>query len=98
MSTRVMLAAVAAATLALVLAPGTALANKPVYAVSGQVTTPPTGQQITVNGRTYAIEPGSPAAAQVNEVVQGERVQVTLSGPAGSSSSNAVAIHEPSGR
>lgn len=97
MSTRVLMAAVAAATLAIGLEPGTALANMPTYTASGQVSAVPVGSQITVNGRTYQIEAGSAAATQVNEVVKGESVQLTLTGPAGSSATKVVAIHENTG-
>jgi hypothetical protein len=98
MSTRVLMAAVAAATLAFGLEPGTALANKPLYSVSGEITTTPMGRKITVNGRTYRIQSGSPAEAQQAEVVQGESVQLTLDGPASSRAAKVVAIHEAPGR
>jgi hypothetical protein len=88
----------AAATLALGLAPGTALANKVIYNVSGEVTTVPIGHSITVNGRTYRIAAGSPAERQVNGVIRGERVQVILDGPVASRSTKAVAIHAARGR
>lgn len=94
MSTRVLMAAITAAALGFALEPGTALANKPAYSISGAVTTPPVGQQITVNGQTYQIQPGSSAAQQVNQVVEGESVELILNGPPGSSSSEVVAIDE----
>lgn len=94
MNTRVLMAAVAAATLALGLPPGTALANKPGYDVSGQVSSPPTGQEITVNGQTFQIAPGSAAETQVTQVVQGENVELVLDGPVNSSSTEVIAIHE----
>lgn len=94
MNTRVLMAAVAAATLALGLLPGTALANKPGYDVSGQVSSPPTGQEITVNGQTFQIAPGSAAETQVTQVVQGENVELVLDGPVNSSSTEVIAIHE----
>lgn len=94
MSTRILAAAVAAAALAFGLEPGTALANKLVYGVSGEVSTPPVGQTITVNGQTYRIASGSLAEKQVNEVGQGESVQLTLNGPPGSRSAQVVSIHE----
>ncbi len=98
MSTRVLAAAVAVATLALGVAPGTAWANKPVYNFSGEVTTVPIGQSITVNGRTYRIETGSPAERQVNDIIRGERVQVILDAPTDSRSAQVVAIHAARGR
>jgi hypothetical protein len=94
MKSRLLTAAVAAAALASGLLPGTALANKMVYNVSGEVTSPPVGQEITVNGQTYQIAPGSAAETQVTQVVQGENVQLVLTGPANSSSTQVVAIHE----
>lgn len=96
MRTRVLMAAVAAAALAFGLEPGTALANKPVYNVSGEVTTPPVNGTITVNGQTYQIAAGSQADTQQNEVVQGETVQLILDGPPDSSTTQVVAINETS--
>ena len=98
MSKSVLLAAAAVSALALGLMPGTALANKLVYNVSGEVTAVPVGYSITVNGRTYRIEAGSPAERQVNDIIRGERVQVMLDGPADSRSTKAVAIHAARGR
>jgi hypothetical protein len=98
MSKSTLLAAAAVSALVLGLIPGTARANKPVYNVSGAVTAVPIGHSITVNGHTYRIEPGSPAARQVNDIIRGERVQVMLDGPAGAKSSEAVAIHAARGR
>lgn len=98
MSTRVLLAAAAAATLALSLTPGTALANKPVYNVSGKVTAVPIGHKISVNGRTYRVQANSPAERQINDIYRGESVRVDLSGPADARSSKAVAIHAARGR
>lgn len=98
MSTRILTAAVAASILACVLEPGTALASKAYYILSGQVTAPPVGRQIAVNGRTYRIAPGTQAANAVNEVVEGETVQMVFNGPVGSGSSKVVVIHELSGR
>lgn len=97
MSTRILVAAVAAATLAIGLEPGTALASKAYYVLTGQVTAPPVGRQIAVNGQTYPIASGSQAATEVNEVVEGENVQLTFNAPVGSSSAQVVAIHELSG-
>lgn len=93
MSTRVLIAAAAVATVAFGLRPGTALANKPVYMLSGTVTTVPIGSTITVNGHTYRIARGSPAVTQVQDIIRGETVKVTLSGPAGATSTKVVAIH-----
>lgn len=96
MSNRILMAAVAAATLALGLLPGTALATKAAYTVSGQVSSPPVNQQITVNEQTYNIAAGSPAETEANEVVQGESVVLTLDGPPDASSTHVVAINETS--
>lgn len=98
MSKSVLPAAAAVATLALGLAPGAALANKIIFNVSGEVTAVPIGHSITVNGRTYRIEPGSPAERQVNDIIRGERVQVILDGPAALRATKAVAIHAARGR
>lgn len=94
MNKRVLMAAVATAALALGLQPGTALANKPVYTLSGQVTSPPVNNQITVNGQTFNIAAGSAAVTQATEVVQGENVQIVLTGPPDSSTTEVVAINE----
>lgn len=94
MKTRVLMAAIAAATLILGLHPGTALANRPVYTLTGQVSTPPVNNQITVNGQTFNIAAGSDAATEVNTVVQGESVQIVLSGPPNSNTTEVVAIYE----
>lgn len=98
MSNKVLMAAMAAAALVFSLESVPAFANKPVYDLSGQVTTPPVNQQITVNGRTYQIASGSLAESQANEVVQGESVRLTLDGPPNSTSSKVVAIHETHAR
>lgn len=98
MSTRVLLAAAAAATLVLGLAPGAALANKPVFNVSGTVTAVPIGHKITVNGHTYRIEAHSAAERQISDIVRGDKVRVVLNGPADASSTRAVAIHAARGR
>ncbi len=98
MSTRDLAAAVAAVTLAVGLAPGTARANKLVYDISGEVTAVPIGQSITVNGRTYRIAPGSLAKRQVSDIIQGERVRVILDAPADSKSAQVVAVHAARGR
>ena len=97
MSKRVLIAATALAAAAFALRPGTALANKPLYNLSGTVTEVPVGQHITVDGHSYPIAPGSAAVGQVEQVVQGETVQVTLNGPAGARTTQAVAIHATSG-
>lgn len=96
MTTRVLMAAVAAAALAFGLEPGTALANRPVYNITGQITTPPVNETITVNGQTYQIAAGSQADTQQNQVVQGETVQLILDGPPDSSTTHVVAINEVS--
>lgn len=98
MSSRVLMAAIATAALTFGFEPGSALANKMVYAVSGQVTSTPVGGRITVDGATYGIEPGSQAATEVAQVVVGETVQLLLDGPPASSSAQVVAIHETSGQ
>lgn len=94
MNKRVLMAALATATLALGLQPGIALANRPAYTVSGEVSSPPVNNQITVNGQTYNIAAGSPAVDQADQVVQGENVQIVLNGPPTSSTTEVVAIYE----
>ena len=98
MNKRVLIEATALAATAFALRPGTALANKPLFTLSGTVTEVPVGQRITVDGHSYPIAPGSAAVAQVQQVVQGETVQVTLNGPAGARTTQAVAVHATSGR
>lgn len=98
MSSRILMAALATAALALGFAPGAALASKMVYAVSGQVTATPVGSTITVNGASYRIAPGSQAATEVTQVVVGETVQLFFDGPPASTSAQVVVIHETSGQ
>ncbi len=93
MSTRVLVAASAVALAALGTWPGTALANRLAMVVSGTVTAVPIGSTITVNGHTYTIAHGSLAARQVQAIVSGEKVRITLMGPANSHAAKVVAIH-----
>lgn len=58
--------------------------------LTGQVTAVAGGQSVTINGRTYQIAPGSPAASA--QVQPGENVDVKLDGPASSPDSHIVTI------
>lgn len=97
MRTRVLITGAALAVAALGLLPGTALANRPVFNLSGTVTTVPVGQQITVNGRTYQIAHGSNAERQVQTIVRGEAVTVVLTAPPNTHAAKVVAIHATAG-
>lgn len=54
------------------------------------------GDSITVNGQTYTIAPGSPAADELSSLSPGQRVDVQLNGPASSPDTEVVnvASHE----
>jgi hypothetical protein len=54
------------------------------------------GDSITINGQTYNIDPGSPAADEVGSISPGQRVDIQLDGPASSPDSEVtnVAVHE----
>lgn len=99
MTLRILAVTVAAATLALGIAPGTALASRPVFTVAGKVTAvASSGQTITVNGQAYSIKSHSPAANEVDGIDPGEYVQLVLNGPSGLRSTQVVAIHATSSR
>lgn len=65
-----------------------------VHAVTGRVTAAPNGGQISVNGRWYRIRPQSDAAVEVSSVHVGDSVEIRLSGPPTTDSSEVVEIHE----
>lgn len=94
MSTRMrfLVPAVAAAGLLLAAAGPTFAARVVSTTLTGQVTALSGGQYITIDGQTYQIAPGSPAATAISQVTLGENVDVTFDGPVASSSSHIVTI------
>jgi len=99
MNTNRFLASLFAAMVTFGLLSAPALANKQVFfSVSGSVTAPPTGGEITVDGHTYHIQNGSSAEAQEADVQVGDSVELKLSGPPDSDSTEVVAIHATHGR
>jgi hypothetical protein len=72
-----------AATIAVaILAAGATRANQLAGPVITGTLTSIQGDSITVNGQTYNIAPGSPAADELSSISTGQRVDVQLSGPA----------------
>lgn len=74
-----MLAAVMAAA---VLAVGAAHANQLAGPIVTGTLTSIQGDSITVDGQTYPIAPGSPAADELSSLTTGQVVDVQLNGPA----------------
>lgn len=72
----------AAIMAAAVLTAGTAHANQLAGPVVTGYLTSVQGDSITVNGQTYTIAPGSPAADELSALSPGQRVDVQLNGPA----------------
>jgi hypothetical protein len=64
------------------LATGPARANQLAGPVITGTLTSIQGDSITVDGQTYNIAPGSPAADELSSLSSGERVDVQLNGPA----------------
>lgn len=60
--------------------------------LTGTLTAPPSTDYIKVDGHNYHIRTGSTAATDVHTVTQGQRVDVRLSGPANTSSSEVISI------
>ena len=90
--TRVLTAAMAVA----VLAAGAAGANQLAGPVVTGYLTSIQRDSITVNGQTYSIAPGSPAADELSSLAAGQVVDVQLNGPASSPDTQVtnVAVHE----
>lgn len=88
--------ALAAAMAAAILAAGAARANQLAGPIVTGYLTSIQGDSITVNGQTYGIAPGSPAADELSSLSPGQRVDVQLNGPASSPDTEVVnlALHE----
>jgi hypothetical protein len=86
----------AAAAAAVILAAGAAQANQLAGPVVTGTLTSVQGDSITVNGQTYTIAPGSPAAAELSSLSAGQRVDVQLNGPADSPDTEVtnVTVHQ----
>ncbi len=79
-----MMPMLAAAMAAAMLAAGAAPANQLAGPVVTGYLTSIQGDSITVNGQTYTVAPGSPAADELRSLSPGQRVDVQLNGPASS--------------
>jgi hypothetical protein len=88
--------ALAAAMAAAMLAAGAAQANQLAGPIVTGYLTSIQGDSITVNGQTYTVAPGSPAAEELSSLSPGQRVDVQLNGPASSPDTEVVnlALHE----
>ena len=86
----------AATMAAALLAAGIAQANQLAGPVVTGTLTSIQGNSITVNGQTYTIAPGSPAADELSSLTTGQRVDVQLNGPAASPDTEVtnVTVHE----
>lgn len=60
--------------------------------LTGTVTAVSGADAVTIDGHQYFIKPGSPAAAALGTITQGQLVDVYLDGPAASSASQIVSI------
>ena len=84
---------VPAAAACLLLAAGPALAARVIsIMVTGQVTAVSGGNSVTIDGRTYQVAAGSPAASAISQVQPGEQVDVTLDGPPTAAGSQVIGI------
>jgi hypothetical protein len=85
-----------AAMAATLLAAGTIQANQLAGPVVTGTLTSIQGDSITVDGQTYTIAPGSPAADELSSLSTGQRVDVQLNGPASSPDTEVtnVTMHE----
>jgi hypothetical protein len=85
-----------AAMAAALLAAGATQANQLAGPVVTGTLTSIQGDSITVDGQTYTIAPGSPAADELSSLTTGQRVDVQLNGPASSPDTEVtnVTVHE----
>jgi hypothetical protein len=82
-----------AAISAVLILSGPALANQlPGDLLTGQVNAVAGDSSIKVDGKTYRIKSGSPAAQAVRNVSPGQVVDVQLNGPANSSATEVVNV------
>lgn len=66
--------------------------------ITGQVSAVSNGDWITVDGKAYRIQAGSPAASAAPKFTQGQRVDLQLNGPANTAASAVVNIVAHSGQ
>ena len=93
MSMRLRYLVPAAAAGLLLAAAGPALAARVISTtVTGQVTAVSGGDSVTIDGRTYQVAAGSPAASAISQVQPGEQVDVTLDGPPTAAGSHVIGI------
>lgn len=85
-----------AAMAAAILAAGPARANQLAGPVVTGYLTSIQGDSITVNGQTYNVAPGSPAAEELSSLTAGQRVDVQLNGPLSSPDTEvtSVTVHQ----
>ena len=91
--------------LALLAAAGTALSAGSLEAnmvtgdiITGSLTAVNGRQSLNIEGRTYRLKDGSPAAAAAAHLIPGQSVTVQLDGPASSPSSRVVNVVTHTGR
>ena len=78
---------------ALVLGATVALGNQIAgFVLTGHITAISGGDALCVDGHTYVIKAGSPAAAAAQKLSNGAFVDVVLSGPPGTSASQIINI------
>jgi hypothetical protein len=88
--------ALAAGIVTAMLAAGTAHANQLAGPIVTGYLTSVQGDSITINGQTYTVAPGSPAADELSSLSPGQRVDVQLNGPAAEPGTEVinVALHQ----
>jgi hypothetical protein len=92
LNTRKRLITFAVATLS-VLGTAVAIANQiPGTLITGSLTSVSGTEWIRVDGHTYRIQSGSPAAAAVQKLTPGQRVDVQLNGPANTAASEVINV------
>ena len=91
--------------LALLAAAGTALSAGSLEAnmvtgdiITGSLTAVNGRQSLNIEGRTYRLKDGSPAAAAAAHLIPGQSVTVQLDGPASSPSSRVINVVPRTGR
>jgi hypothetical protein len=84
--------AIAAAALALGAGMAVQANQIPGVLLTGTLTAQPAGDYINVDGHSYHIKSGSPAANDARGMAQGQRVDVRLSGPPNTAASEVIGI------
>jgi hypothetical protein len=77
---------------------GPAMANRvPGATLTGHVTATSNGDWIKIDGKSYRVKSGSPAAAAASKLTTGQYVDIQLNGPAGAAASEVVNVVPHSG-